>query len=312
MLPLKFAKRWPWENTWLLFSVLSLVVLPWSLALNAVPHLYAVYAGLPVTAFILPLVLGFGWGIAQVLFGLSIVNLGMALGYAIIVGLGAALGTLVPILVMHREILVTRRGFLVMAGVAIMIAGIWVCASAGQMREGPARSTAGTKYATALLLAIICGVMAPMLNYAFAFGQSIAEQARIQGVSPQSAGYAIWPIALAGGLVPNVFYAALLLSKNRTWKCYTGAWRRDGWVGGAMAVLWMAAFALYGVSSTYLGSLGTSIGWALFQIFMIMTANAAGLLGGEWSTAPAGAKRLLWAGFTLLTVAIIVMGAGNG
>ena len=50
-------------------------------------------------------------------------------------------------------------------------------------------------------------------------------------------------------------------------------WRPDVWFGCLMAVFWMGAVAIYGVASVYLGTLGTSVGWALFQIFMIMTAN---------------------------------------
>src|SRR5690348_13346048 len=87
MLPMKFVRRWPWENTWLVFSVVSLVILPWTLALAVVNGVGAVYAALPSSAFVAPLAFGAGWGIAQVLFGLSIARLGLALGYAIIVGL---------------------------------------------------------------------------------------------------------------------------------------------------------------------------------------------------------------------------------
>ena len=32
MMPMKFAKRWPWENTWLVFTLVSLLILPWTLA----------------------------------------------------------------------------------------------------------------------------------------------------------------------------------------------------------------------------------------------------------------------------------------
>jgi multidrug transporter EmrE-like cation transporter len=63
----------------------------------------AVYAALPASVFVAPLAFGAGWGIAQVLFGLSIARLGMALGYAIIVGLGALLGTLVPLFVKNSR-----------------------------------------------------------------------------------------------------------------------------------------------------------------------------------------------------------------
>ena len=47
-----------------------------------------------------------------------------------------------------------------------------------------------------------------------------------------------------------------------------------------MGVLWMGAFALYGVSAIYLGSLGTSIGWGLLQTFMIMAATLSVVIRG--------------------------------
>ena len=135
MLPMKFVKRWAWENTWLVFSLISLVVLPWALALGLVRDVTAVYAALPASAFAAPLLFGAGWGIAQVLFGLSIARLGLALGYAIIIGLGALGGTLVPLVAKHPEVLATPRGALILSGVAIMLAGIAVSARAGQRRE---------------------------------------------------------------------------------------------------------------------------------------------------------------------------------
>ena len=311
MLPMKFARRWPWENTWLVFSVVSLVVLPWALALALVNDVGAVYAALPASAYLAPLAFGAGWGIAQVLFGLSIARLGMALGYAIIVGLGALLGTLVPLFVKNREVIGTGRGALILSGVAIMVLGIAVSARAGKAREGSGGRAAGGSYAAALAVAVLCGLMAPMLNYAFAFGQSIADEAVRQGASPEAAGYAVWPVALLGGLIPNLAYPCWLLSRNRTWKHFRGSWHPDVWFGCLMGVFWMGAVALYGVSSVYLGALGTSVGWALFQIFMIMTANLSGVLTGEWKTAPPGAARGLWTGLGLLAIATAVIAAGN-
>lgn len=311
MLPMKFARRWPWENTWLVFSVVSLVILPWALALVMVDDVGAVYAALPAAAFVAPIGFGAGWGIAQVLFGLSIARLGLALGYAIIVGLGALLGTLVPLFVKNREVIGTGRGVLILIGVAIMVMGIAVSARAGKAREGSGERPAGGSYAAALAVAVLCGLMAPMLNYAFAFGQSIADEAVRRGASLQAAGYAVWPIALLGGLIPNAGYSFWVLFRNGTWKHFRGTWRPDVWFGCLMGVFWMGAFAIYGVSSVYLGALGTSVGWALFQIFMIMTANLSGVLTGEWKRAPESAKRRLWTGLGLLAVATAVIAAGN-
>jgi L-rhamnose-H+ transport protein len=311
MLPMKYARQWQWENTWLTFSVVSLAILPWVLAFAVVHNLRQVYASLPAKTFGAPFGFGFGWGIAQVLFGLSITRLGLALGYAIIIGLGALLGTLVPLLVEHPEVIGTARGGLILCGLMTMVLGIAVSAFAGRARERNVQRTGGGRYGAALALAIVCGVMAPMLNFAFAFGQRISEAAIQHGSSPQAASYAVWPIALLGGLIPNTAYSWRLLSRNRTWRHFAGGWQPDGWLPCLMGVLWMGAFALYGMSSVWLGALGASLGWALFQIFMIMTANFSGVLTGEWKGAPARAKRGLWAGLSLLAIATGVIGAAN-
>jgi hypothetical protein len=47
-----------------------------------------------------------------------------------------------------------------------------------------------------------------------------------------------------------------------------------------MGIPWMGSMAVYGVASVYLGMFGTPVGWALFQILVIMTANLPGVLTG--------------------------------
>ena len=78
-----------------------------------------------------------------------------------------------------------------------------------------------------------------------------------------------------------------------------------------MGILWMGAFALYGMSATFLGALGTSVGWGLLQIFMIMTATLAGALTGEWQQTSRSAKLLLSSGMASLTVAIVLLAVGS-
>jgi L-rhamnose-H+ transport protein len=307
MLPAKFARRWPWESTWLVFSIMSLIILPWALAFSMVANLARVYSTLPLSIFLGPLLFGAGWGVAQVLFGLSIKRLGMSLGYAIVVGLGALLGTLIPLFVKHSDVAVGGKGLMLFAGVGLMLLGIAVAAWAGRQREDAGNSRLTSRYGAALGIAVLCGILAPMLNYAFAFGEKIAQQAALLGNSSEAAGYAIWPIALLGGFIPNAFYAAFLLSRNKTWGSFQGRWSPDVWCGVMMGILWMGAFAIYGVSSVLLGVLGTSAGWALFQIFMIMTANCSGLLTAEWKGAPRSAKWGLATGLVLLASATLLI-----
>jgi len=311
MLPMKFARRWRWENLWLVFSLISLVVLPWALAYFLAGDVLVIYRGLSVRQWLLPFLFGAGWGVAQVLFGLSIARLGLALGCAVIIGLGSLFGTLVPLFFQRREVLGTARGALILSGMAVMVAGIIVSAKAGRQREKTGDAPRAGGYGLALTMAVLCGLMAPMVNYSFAFGQDIAEAAVRSGVSQTRAGYAVWPVGLLGGLIPNLVYSIHLLFRNKTWGTFRGSWFHDGGMAGMMGVFWMGAMAIYGVAAVYLGPLGTSVGWGLFQIFNIMSANVSGVLTGEWRGAPAGALRTLYTGMALLAVATLILAAGN-
>jgi L-rhamnose-H+ transport protein len=194
------------------------------------------------------------------------------------------------------------------------VLGIILSAWGGQIRErgkaGIPTSHQGQKYFGAVLLAVLCGVMAPMLNYSFAFGQDIAREAVHLGTAEVRAGYAVWPIGLAGGLIPNIAYSFYLLSKNRSWAAFHPMGPDILW-SSLMGILWMGAFSLYGMAAIYLGSFGTSIGWGLLQIFMIMTATLSGVLTGEWKQAPGSAKHLLGLGLSCLIGATVLLALGN-
>jgi len=314
MLPAKFLRSWRWENMWALFSLFSLVILPWGLALLFVSRLGSVYGAVPLSSFIGPLCFGMCWGIAQILFGISCARLGLSLAYAIIVGMGAALGTLVPMLATQASTLRRNTLLLVLAGILLMAIGIALAGWGGRLRErqssgGDTLRQVGA-YRAAILIAVICGLMAPMLNYSFASGQEIARQSIRLGGSPLLAAYAVWPIGLAGGFVPNLAYSLYLLKRNRSWAGFKQPFP-DSLLSALMAVLWMGAFAVYGMSAALLGDLGTSIGWGLFQIFMIMTASLSGLLTGEWKGAPRNSRAFVAAGMFFLLVATLLLTEAN-
>src|SRR5664279_1686644 len=46
--PMKYALGWKWENLWLFFTFLALVVLPLALTITFVPHLRELYATAPL------------------------------------------------------------------------------------------------------------------------------------------------------------------------------------------------------------------------------------------------------------------------
>jgi len=319
-LPLKRSRNWAWENSWALYSLVAFWIVPWGLALFTVPELFRSYSSLSTAQLIPPLLLGAGWGISQVLLGVSVARVGMALTFAIVIGLSACLGTLIPLLALHRDVFFSVKGMTVLVGMMIMLAGIYLCAKAGREREQiqPSEVSAASQkkgdnshFGMAIMITIAAGVLTPMLNFALAFGEPILKRAVERGgASPANATYAVWVIALLGGLPVNLLYCVYLLNRNKTWPAFLSP--SYDWVGAVlMGLMWMGSIALYGVATTYLGPSGAAIGWGLFSIFVILAANTSGLVMGEWKGVGFRSLRNLGFGLALLAVASTVIAWGN-
>jgi L-rhamnose-H+ transport protein len=309
MLPIRLMRHWKWENLWLLFSIVALLIVPWSLALLLVPDLGAAYLTLPAKQLEVPALFGLGWGLAQVLFGLTIARLGLALGYAIVMGFVSVLGTLVPLA--HARPLHLGNG-LTFWGVGVMALGVTALGWAGLLRERASRpnhSGRSIAYGPALAWAIACGLLSPMLNYAFAFSEQIRSAALRRGVSPEFAGYAVWPLVLTAGFLPNFAYSVYLLHKNRTGKLFKHGYS-DATRAIVMGILWMGSLALYGMSAANLGDLGTSVGWGIVQALALLTSAILGSVTREWAGVGQNAGQLRLAGIALLLIATFLMASG--
>src|SRR5580658_9051716 len=134
-MPMKYARKWAWENTWLAWTVFALVVLPSAAALATIPNLSMVYRS--ATPKIILEVCGFGagWGIAQVFFGLAVDMIGITLAFSIVLGTSAAVGSLIPMVSLHGEHLNSTAGYAVIGAIVLVLLGVMLCAAAGKLRE---------------------------------------------------------------------------------------------------------------------------------------------------------------------------------
>lgn len=313
-LPMKKLKDWRWENIWLIYSVAGLILVPALLAFVSVPRVGAVYANTPASNIALVAVFGFGWGLGSTLFGLGIAQLGLALGFAIILGITSSVGSLLPLLLSNPEELATRRGLTLLAGLAIAIVGIIACSIAGAQREKDQKGASGgaprKSFLTGLLICLASGILSPMLNFGFVYGKPLQDAATALGARADLASTVIWVPALAGGFLANAGYAVYLLNKNKTWSVYgqTGVPRTYWVLAALMGLMWFGGIAVYGIGAAAMGSpLGAVVGWPVFMSMVIVTANVWGALTGEWAGAGAKARALSWTGVGILIVAIGVI-----
>jgi len=308
--PQKYVKGWSWEKTWLLYSISGMIVCPWLLVAALIREPLTVYANVPIAVSFRTALFGMGWGVGAVFFGLGMAYVGIALAFAIIISLVAAVGTLVPMLVLHPEQMGTMKGTLVMVGLAIVIAGVALCARAGSLKqtavvEGPGKEK---KFLTGLLICIASGVMSSMMNFSYAFGDRISAEAARLGADPGNSSIALFAVATTAGFVINAAYCLYLLAKNRSWRGQMPSANGKNLVYSlAMGALWLGGFFLYGQGATALGELGPVLGWPLFMTVMVLVANFWGLVTGEWKGAGARALGYLAAGTGVMIAAMIVI-----
>jgi L-rhamnose-H+ transport protein len=290
--PTKYTGRWKWENIWAIWAVVAFFVVPWFLAILTVPHLFAVYSGANVRT---PLtVIGFGaaYGIAAVCFGLGVEAIGIALNFAIALGLSTAVGSLVPLLSLHPEQMFTPKGLTVEAGIGVVLLGIIVCAAAGRAKEREVVKTdpasdepvrTRTSFKVGLVFAIVAGVGSPFINFGLAFGGPLLTGAAAEGASAASQANVIWPPLLSATLIPYLAYCAYLWRKNESLRLYALPGTASYWLLGAlMGVLWMSSIAIYGTASATMAEMGPVLGWPLFMSAIIITSNVWGFATGEW------------------------------
>ncbi len=312
MFPTKGMRGWAWENYWLIFAATAYLVCPWVLALATIPRLFEVYSGATPPSLVAVLVYGAAWGIGAVTFGLGVDAMGLALGFAVILGVAASAGTLIPLFVNPPANLAFLQTSIIAFSLALMLAGVTICSFAGKWKESEKTGVVRKSYRRGLLICIVSGLLSACGNLGFAFGVDITRRAQSLGVPDHLAPNALWTLLTFPLFLCNAGYAIYLLRRNgTTGRFQTAHSRRCTLLAISMGVMWMAGIGLYGMGARKLGSLGPSLGWAILMSSMVLVANALGIAAGEWKAAPSAARRQLFTGIAVLILAIAGLGYAN-
>lgn len=311
-LPMKYTKLWKWENTWLAWTIFALFVLPALVTHLTLPEAREVYHSAAATHAIYVVAgWGAGWGVSQIFFGLAVDAIGIALAFSVILGLAAACGSLVPLLTQHADKIFSAGGLGVIAGVALVVLGVGVCAVAGRKREaalgaGPAAGKASL--GLGLVFCVISGVGSAFVNFGLIAGKPLADASVALGGNALWAPNAAWlPLMMAGG-APNLLYCVYLIWKNKTGSHFSQAQTTSHWLlAFVMAFFWFASTLMYGMASVYLGDWGPILGWPLFMSLIVITASLHGIRTGEWRGTGKTPMRIQLAGVGVLIIAVVVL-----
>ena len=242
--------------------------------------------------------------------GLSIDAIGIGLTFSIVLGVSAAVGSLIPLLRLQH----VSGGFSmagpIIPGIVLVLAGVFVCAVAGRMREKA--QDGGEKkrksFGVGLAMALCSGLCAASMNFGVAFGEPLMRSAAAHGAGAQQVVNAVWLPLLLAGAIPNVAYCVYLLSRQRSWENFRSQ-KTPAYLALAvvMAILWFFSTALYGVATTRLGELGVVVGWPVFMSLIVVTAGILGMFTGEWKHSGTRPIALQMVGMLLLVMAVVTL-----
>jgi L-rhamnose-H+ transport protein len=321
-LPLKFTRRWEWENSWIGFSTVAYLLAPWSLAFVLIPHFPWMLHDVPLKVIATTLLYGLGWGIGALSMGSAYKYVGMAITYAIVLGVASSIGTLIPLLALGSKQVRSSSGLHVIAAVVIGMIGTAVVSWAAWQRDATKSSSVSKTGETEALgkrrviiglgLCLSAGVLASFGNLGFAFGTVLSHKAAELGAGPTGSASAVWVVLCFPVFLCNFIYSLYLLRKKKSASCFCRPGTGHYWILVVlMGVLWMAGMAAYGAGALAMGRMGTSVGWVLFMTSMIISGNLLGVLTGEWKRSSGKSLATMMAGVTILIVAVILAGTSG-
>jgi L-rhamnose-H+ transport protein len=223
--PYRGVKRWAWETFWLAGGFFSWIIAPWILAALMTRDLLPVLREAPATALFWAFFFGLLWGVGGLTFGLTMRYLGLSLGMAVVLGLCAAFGTLMPPIfrgVFMTEVVGTTSGRIILLGIGVCLAGITAAGLAGISKErvmSPAqRREAIEEYdlKKGIGVAILSGVMSACFAYGLAAGDPIKTLTLQHGTPTLWQGLPVLVVVLLGGFTTNFIWCLALLLRNRT------------------------------------------------------------------------------------------------
>ncbi len=258
-------------------------------------------------------VFGVLWGVGSLLFGVSLVRFGMAISNALVSGMVAFFGSLGP-LVIHSVRLGRNSLEWLVGGLSLLAFSLVLCVAATITRDrsqgvAVSRPEPRRELIGGILIVLLAGLMSAMINIGFAYGAPLGEAAKMAGCPPFLASVTVWVPVLLGGLIFNVGYPSLLISRSNSWSTFfNGPHNAILWIrASSMGILWFSAFLLYGIGASMMGSQGTVYGWALFIALSILTSNAWGAMTGEWRNSGAKAKVLMCLSTALLVSSLFLL-----
>ena len=223
--PYRGVKRWAWETFWLTGGFFSWIIAPWFFGLLMTKDLPAVLHETPGSVLFWTFFFGLLWGVGGLTFGLTMRYLGLSLGMAVVLGLCAAFGTLIPPIFRGEfmtQVVGTTSGRVILLGIFVCLLGIAAAGVAGiykeraMSREQQRETIKEFDLKKGVGVATLSGVMSACFAYGLAAGDPIKTLTMKHGTPDLWQGLPVLVVVLIGGFTTNFIWCMVLNIRNKT------------------------------------------------------------------------------------------------
>jgi len=326
--PFKVLRVLRFEHWWFAGMLTGLVIVPWASVLALCPRWFDAYRSVPPYILIRANAFSLAWGVANLLCGILITRVGIALTGAFLTGLGAAAGAILPMIAKGSGLfkrapdIGSAAGVAVTVSVATMLLGVVLAAIAGMGRDKALRKAEAVPlsmprsdkpggFALDLALCVFAGVASSGFGLAFVYGQGpIVAAMKQRGAADIPANIAVWAGAIAAGASINLIYPAYLISRSGSWKVL---WRHraETCIAAITGTQLIGGALLMGKGMLLLGALGGSVGYGIQQATQMLGNQGLGFLSGEWRGVHGAPRRLMLIAVGVIIAAAVIMAYGN-
>lgn len=316
-LPEKYTKDFKYENTWGLFFILTMFVVP---IISSIILLggFEVFSMVDSSILLKMAVASMLWGTGVMMWGKAINHIGLSLGFSLFIGTVILIGSLLPFFVAGLP--ATNVFGTIMAGLAVVLAGVVMNGKAGLSREKDEKAagkqadeTKGSML-TGIIIAVVGGLLATGFSFANAVGaKPLGDAVAELGLAPWKTAVAVmFPIFISGGVIMGAYFAQQLTAKKAWGDFKTPRFLPNFGLIFIMAFFHYAASALFAFAASKLGASGNTVGYAIFNASCVITAIISGIVVGEWKQASSTSKGFLYAGLACMVAGIVIIAVGNG
>ena len=340
-LPGKYTKDFKFENTWGLFFMLTMFVVPLIATFTLMQGVGEVYSQVSTTTLAIMVVSSFLWGCGVMMWGKAIHHIGVSLGFSLFIGTVIFIGSILPIVIdvskngLSEGLPPTTTLVLILLGIGVVLLGIVFNGKAGLVRErdeasqktdgeekgeneGPRKSMAA-----GIAIAVVGGLLATGFNVANTVGNApnklgvlndAGDPKGIMEIAITEAGNPGWmvalglmlPIFLSGGVIMAGYFGWQLTSKKAWGSFKTPSFGRNFVLIFIMAFFHYAASAAYAFGQSRF-ELGPVVVYAIFNTTCVVVAVVGGIVTREWVNASSQARKTLYAGLACMVLGVGVL-----